>query len=893
MEFSIGIGMTDNPNQWVLTTGSDGGQVLQETPNRVVWNSVTWRQRYTFPSGSTPTRRTFACSTVEEASRNDVRHRQNFDYPAPPNRTVFVRARGVASDGTNGPWSEPRHFRGCGIEPPERFTAQEMTGQFVNPHEPHDGTAFDARLELSLEPAAGFSYRVFQGDASAGRASALQITNGTVQRARRDGAVQNRKWIITILPSGTEAVTITLPATTDCGDVNAICSAGGAMLQQAVTKVVPGPGPEIDEPAQAPALTVAYTTRPPAEHDGSAAFEFQFEFSENLKSSYGFSTMRDDSLRVRQGGSPLTPYVKRKVAGGGNNQAWVVTVTPNGNGDISVALPATPDCSATGAMCTGDNRGLSTGLSATVQGPPGLSVADARVEEAQGATVDFTVTLSRAASATATVDYATSNGTATAGSDYTETRGTLTFAAGDTTRTVSVPVLDDAVDEDAETFTLTLSNADGAYLVDSTATGTITNNDAMPKAWLARFGRTVASHAVEAVGARLEGGGGSHVTVAGVSVPLAGQGAVAGRAERAAALLEAFASDEDGDATQSMTARNALLGSAFQLSAGGEGGAPAWTAWGRITTGGFEAEMDDTRLNGDVTSGFVGADIGGGGWLAGLALGTSRGSGDFALIEGGDGGSVESTLNAVYPYAQARVSDTLAFWGLAGVGAGDLTLTLDADGERMADERYHTDVNMRMGAIGARGEVLSPAEPGDLTVAIKSDAFWVRTSSDAVRSATGNLGASEADVSRIRLTAESSLTFETAGDGTMRPTLEVGVRHDGGDAETGTGVEAGAGLAYTAGALTVDARVRVLLAHEQAGYEEWGMSGSIRIDPGASGRGSRSRSRPRGARRAAARGSSGRSATPGVSAVRRNSRPADGSTRRSATASVCAGRPGC
>ena len=73
----------------------------------------------------------------------------------------------------------------------------------------------------------------------------------------------------------------------------------------------------------------------------------------------------------------------------------------------------------------------------------------------------FAVTLSRAPSGTVTVDYATADGTATAGSDYTARSGTLTFAAGETGKTVSVPVLDDAHDEGSETLTLTLSSPSG------------------------------------------------------------------------------------------------------------------------------------------------------------------------------------------------------------------------------------------------------------------------------------------------------------------------------------------------------------------------------------------------------------------------------------------------
>ena len=69
--------------------------------------------------------------------------------------------------------------------------------------------------------------------------------------------------------------------------------------------------------------------------------------------------------------------------------------------------------------------------------------------------------------------YVTSDGTELAGSDYTETSGTLRFAAGETSKTASVPVLQDGQDEGSEAMTLTLSNASGARLKDAEATGTI------------------------------------------------------------------------------------------------------------------------------------------------------------------------------------------------------------------------------------------------------------------------------------------------------------------------------------------------------------------------------------------------------------------------------------
>ena len=149
----------------------------------------------------------------------------------------------------------------------------------------------------------------------------------------------------------------------------------------------------------------------------------------------------------------------------------------------------------------------------TVGGPVRIRVAGAKAKEGKDASLDFAVTLNRAASHEVSVDYATADETATAGADYTATSGTLTFAAGETAKTVKVPVLDDAVDEGKEVMRLLHSNPQGAYLrgVHSKAKGVIRNDDALQKLWLSRFGRTVASQDGGGAGRALRGAGGRAV----------------------------------------------------------------------------------------------------------------------------------------------------------------------------------------------------------------------------------------------------------------------------------------------------------------------------------------------------------------------------------------------
>lgn len=112
---------------------------------------------------------------------------------------------------------------------------------------------------------------------------------------------------------------------------------------------------------------------------------------------------------------------------------------------------------------------------------PAFSVSDVSVVEGNSGTktATFTVTLSAAAQSNATVQYSTADGTArTADSDYTATSGVLSFAPGQTTRTVSVTVIGDAKLEADETFSFILSGPSGATLARATAVGTITNDDA-------------------------------------------------------------------------------------------------------------------------------------------------------------------------------------------------------------------------------------------------------------------------------------------------------------------------------------------------------------------------------------------------------------------------------
>ena len=588
---------------------------------------------------------------------------------------------------------------------------------------------------------------------------------------------------------------------------------------------------------EAPGGLTGWFALRPREHDGSGEFTVRVGFSDPIGASR--RAMRENAVQVSGGQVTSAKRVQ------GRRDLWDVKIRPTGLDAVTVTLAGGSVCGSAEVVCTADGRSLAAALTLTVPGPLALAVADAEAQEGVDAAVVFTVSLTRASSRSVTVDYATADGTASAGEDYAATSGTLTFEAGTVAQTVSVPVLDDASDEGEETFTLTLSSPTGAVLADAVATGTIANSDPMPMAWIARFGRTLAAQTVDAIGDRFEGVNRSRIVVGGMALDSMGTAGQMPRYRESMRNAGFANADRHRNAAvgRSVEARELLRGSEFQLSSGDGDGAPAWTAWGRIAAQGFEATQDDVALEGDVTTTFLGADFTAASWVAGLAISVSGTEGSFELFDDDssvDKGEIESRLAGFYPYVGFSPTEQLHVWALIGYGTGDLTLTelAGANGQRPQDVKKETDLSMRMGAIGAKGKVLSAGESGGFDIALKSDAFWVRMKSDAVESARlGRMEAATGDATRLRLTLEGSREFATESGGTFTPSAEVGLRQDGGDAETGAGMEIGTRLRYTRPGVTLEGAVRGLVAHESSDYEEWGASAALRIDPGDSGEG--------------------------------------------------------
>ena len=772
----------------------------------------------------------------------------------------------------------------------------DLTASFEGVPEAHDGES-GFRFRVAFSEDIGISYRSLREDA-------FTVTGGRVTGGKR---VDGRRDLfeMTVEPDAGGDVTITLPAGRECGVSGAICTKGEnrRQLTNSPSATVAGPPEDVREPntAAAGAPTIGGTPRVGEELTASTSGISDADGLDNA--SFAYQWIRTDTDIGGAAGSTYTAV----DADEGKTLKVRVSFTDGAGNEESLTSAAT-DAIAARPDDTPEPDTLTTGSTTE---PVKVSVADARVSEAPGATLDFAVTLSGAAPGPVTVDYRTADANAKAGEDYTARQGRLTFWPGERRKTVRVTVLDDAHDEGNEKMALVLYRASGAIRDDYLAVGIIENTDPMPKAWLARFGRAASDHAVAAIEGRWRGGAEArpqtHLTIGGRRVenlfdfgrvrdgfnaPAAGPAAADprldpesawGRMDRLKAEAPGPAGGNPGllggslaggplagsppSAPRSGAARSMLLntlglpdpqglgdlrqllmGSSFFYSrpldehgeaASGRGWLGNWSAWGETAATRFSGADGPLALNGEVATATLGADSRWGRWHGGVALAYSEGDGVYTHPQA-TGGAVRSTLTSLHPFARYEVNERTSVWGVLGYGVGGLTLTPDSavsgsePGVGSGSPGIETGLKTAMAAFGGRG-VLSVRSSrfGAFEFAVVSDALVTNTVSDTVENLMGTAG----QTSRVRVLLEGSGSIPLGNGGRLMPTLEAGLRYDDGDAETGSGLEVGAGLGYAAGALAVEVTGRMLLAHQDSDYEEWGFSGSIRYQPRPGGRG--------------------------------------------------------
>jgi hypothetical protein len=441
-------------------------------------------------------------------------------------------------------------------------------------------------------------------------------------------------------------------------------------------------------------------------------------------------------------------------------------------------------------------------------GLPALVIDDVTVAE-DGGSAPFTVSLSRPTSGAVTVAYETADWTATAGSDYTAASGTLTFAPGETRKTIAVPVLADDEEEGDEIFTVRLSDARNAALADHEGTGTIRDDehgaiepmDRVTTDWIGHFGRTAAAQVVDALDERMR----------------------CARDRRSAEGTPDHPSPR-WRCTRS-TVGVAPAGGPFDVSSTAQQDAPGWSLWGRGSFSRFDVEGEDARvLGGGVGTATFGADLATGQVLLGIALSHSQGGGTVSIDD--VAAQVTSVLTGFHPYLRLGVNDRLSLWGTVGIGTGTLTRTMNDD------RTMETGIALRMAAVGGLAQILSPTEDHRLSVSVKADGLLLAIDANA----SASFAAASMDASRLRLVLEGAYDF-VLGDGHwIAPFVDVGGRLDGGGVETGWGMEIGGGVRYAHPEqhLTAELYTRALPVHGAEGFRKWSLSGSLRYDPNAS-----------------------------------------------------------
>ena len=350
------------------------------------------------------------------------------------------------------------------------------------------------------------------------------------------------------------------------------------------------------------------------------------------------------------------------------------------------------------------------------------------------------------------------------------------------------------------------------------------------KGWLARFGRTVASNAEEGISERLSGvlpDGTSYAVVGGHRLSF---GTVAGQPGQDGGLPERDGGSPERDGgSRAMSARELLSLSSFQFKLNeSDPGDPGLVLWGRGAVSRFDGRESNLLLDGEVSSGTMGIEHVGENERFGVAVTHSEGRGGWKFDGATIGeGEMKAALTSVYPYLRWSPLEGLDAWALLGYGRGDVQVRDNVGGETLV-----APIAMEMAAGGTRCELLPWR---NFERGVKTDFFVMNIESDPV----AGLEQVRANVQRVRMSVEGAYAPVLASGNRSRTALELGVRHDSGDAESGFGMDMGVLLKYAnlRSGVDVVARGRYLVAHRDEDFKEWSTSLGLRLDPGYPGRG--------------------------------------------------------
>ncbi|MCY4657907.1 MAG: autotransporter domain-containing protein, partial [Gammaproteobacteria bacterium] len=253
----------------------------------------------------------------------------------------------------------------------------------------------------------------------------------------------------------------------------------------------------------------------------------------------------------------------------------------------------------------------------------------------------------------------------------------------------------------------------------------------------------------------------------------------------------------------------------FSLNLGADGGGLGIWGGGDITN--YEGE----GYEGDASFLHIGADFQTANcWLFGVALTNGGGSSEFTY--GTATRDMDISLLAFSPYVRYQPSEEASIWGALSIGSGEVDITGGAD-------NASSDLESNLFLVGGRRTV---NEMGSMTLSIRGEVAMANLSTDSGDDIASGLDAS---VNRVRGVLEATFNM---GDGGFEPFVDVGIRNDGGDGDTGTGFEVAGGIRIDSDTIDVEARAHTLATHSADEYSESGFSVIARLNPSsASGEG--------------------------------------------------------
>ena len=350
------------------------------------------------------------------------------------------------------------------------------------------------------------------------------------------------------------------------------------------------------------------------------------------------------------------------------------------------------------------------------------------------------------------------------------------------------------------------------------------------EALMPQLSRALVDSTVGAVARRIDRGAGDP-TAGGATAALGGQSSLSALVQRYAPAL----------AEGQLTLSSLLDGSGFALPlqqhAARSDDAPLWlstlTLWGSgeyrnlsDRSGGSDDALD---WRGEVSTAQLGVDARlHNDWLLGVAGAWSRGTMDYRHADSADTRrrDYQLTLGSVLPYLSwTPKGGEMQLWLSGGYGLGELRREL------LNDERVQSDLNQRLVAGGASLRLLQQGSTS-LRLNVQGQGTWTEVDGNRQK----GLARLRVQSSALRATLQGQRTVQLRGGASLTPNLELGIRHDGGDGDTGTGAQLGGALRYhNAQGLQADAGGEVLLGRGE--YREWGVWGLVSWTTSTDGRG--------------------------------------------------------